>query len=239
MNYEIFQLTDFDLTRLDVVQEYVRWIDDQDHSRWVLRTRREPSSFLNKELYVKIWNPTYVRRDNILEGIHVGFYDKQTTPALTGILFHKGICRGYVTHKCSRYWRRNWEKDFYSLIQKRTARTGHFAYQYSRYHVMRYKNQPSMIDLEGIYPIDELYNLINYHSKFDDKHYESYITDLYSKRYQRSAERPQIQTTENGAIERGTHFLWRGVRFLWNQPRAFLREKLQEKTLSHLNLIEI
>jgi hypothetical protein len=173
-----------------------------------------------------------------LEGINVGFYDEQTTPAFAGIILHKGICRGYAMNTCFRYWKRKWEKPFNGLIRKRSAQTGYFAYQFSRYHVMQYNHQPSLIDLEGIYPIGELHNLTNYHSRFDDRHYESYITSLYNERYHRSAEHPLVQTVENGQFEHDTPFLQRGFRFLWKQSLMYLRKRPKQTSPTHLHLIQ-
>jgi hypothetical protein len=169
MHCETLQLTDFDLTQCEIVKETILWIDGQDHSRWVLKTRVDSRRSRRSGVYLKIWNPTYVRRDNILAGIDVGFYDQVTTPALIGPIFHKGVCSGYVANECARYWGRRWEARFYRVIQDKTARTGYFSYQFSRYHVMRFNNQPSLIDLEGIYPIGELSALETSHGEFEPR----------------------------------------------------------------------
>ena len=175
MNYEHFSLTDIDLRELDVIKENIFWLDEQDHSRWVLRTRKKSAAFGSQELYLKIWNPTYIRRDNILAGIDVGFYDDQITPALVGLIFHRGFCRGYVVRKCTPNWGAGVD-ELFDLIKEKSEQTGFFSYQFSRYHIMRYKNRLNLIDLEGIYPIRDLPLLARYQSRFDDRNYEDFIT---------------------------------------------------------------
>ena len=237
MNYEILQMTDFDLTRLEVVKETVFWSGEHDHSRWVLKTPMKSVGFWQTPLYLKIWNPTYIRRDNILAGIDVGFYDEQITPALVGLIFHKGICRGYATSKCTHYWRRQWENRFHNLILEKSAKTGYFNYQYSRYHVMRYKGQPNLIDLEGIYPIGELRELTKFYSRFDDRQYEEYIVGLYNERCNYRIEQPQLQTVGKEPVGRVKHFLKRAVQSLWKQPITFFRKGTQINP-NHVYLIQ-
>lgn len=229
------QLADFDLTRCEVVKETVLWLDGQDHSRWVLKT--DSGGFGRNGLYLKIWNPSYVRRDNILAGIEVGFYDEQTTPALMGPIFHDGVCRGYVTNGCTRYWGRRWEAGFYRLIQDKSAKTGYFSYQFSRDHVMRFKNQPSLIDLEGIYPVGDLPALATYHGTFDDERYQGYIAGLYRERFH-ALETP----TPNRAVastprRRGLSLLIAGASLVWRESIAGFRER-KRMTRHHLDLIQ-
>lgn len=235
MNCRILQLTDFNLAKLAVVKETVLWLDGQDHSRWVLKTQMKSEGRSREELYLKIWNPTYIRRDNILAGIDVGFYDRQTTPALTGLIFHQGICRGYATNKCTRYWRRPWEERFYNLIQEKSAKTGYFSYQFSPYHVLRYRNQPSLVDLEGIYRLSELPALPIFHGHFDDVKYERYVTDLYNERYNSHIETRCAQVAGNETIGRPKPFLQRIVKFLWEQSMAYIKQRVNP---NHVYLIQ-
>lgn len=235
MNCNIMQLTDFDLTKLRVVKETVLWLDGQDHSRWVLKTHMKSAGLGREELHLKIWNPTYIRRDNILAGIDVGFYDGQTTPALAGLIFHNGVCRGYATKTCARYWRRPWENRFYDLIQEKSAQTGYFSYQFSPYHVMRYKNQPSLIDLEGIYRLRELPELPKYHGRFDDRKYERYVADLYNERYNGPIETRRDRTVGNETVVHTKSFLQKAVKFLWTQSAAYTKERIHPH---HLHLIQ-
>jgi hypothetical protein len=79
MDYRRIALAEIDLQSLTPCKVTAKWYGTQDHSRWVLRS---PGDGLSGASYYKIWNPTYVRRDNILAAIESGFYDERTVPAL-------------------------------------------------------------------------------------------------------------------------------------------------------------
>lgn len=237
MNCKVLQLTDFDIRSLEVVKETILWLDGQDHCRWVLKTPAKSIGSTSGSMYLKVWNTTYIRRDNILTGLDVGFYDEQTTPALTGLIFHKGVCRGYATSHCTRYWRRPWEHRFYSLIQGKSLKTGYFTYQFSPYHVMRYKNQPSLIDLEGIYRLDALPELAKYHSRFDDRKYEQFVIDLYNSRSERKMNMPKRTPIKSTPPTWSTSFLVRTLKVLWRRSMEGCRKE-KPITANHVFLIE-
>jgi hypothetical protein len=169
--FDTLQLTDIDLSKLKLIKETYLWLDDQDHSRWVFQTR-------DGNLYFKIWNPTYIRRDHIRRGMESGFYDETTVPALHALIFSKGICRGYVTRRCSP--NRGKDSAFHACILEKTAQTQFFCVQYSRFHAMRCGDKLSLIDLEAIHPLDELPLMSSYYRCFfDDPEYEQFVIDLY------------------------------------------------------------
>ena len=80
--------------------------------------------------YAKIWNPTYVRRDNVLRALDAGFYDDQTTPALAALIVHQGVCRGYLTHACRPCY--VLDPAYHRVIMENTRSTGLFNVQFSR-----------------------------------------------------------------------------------------------------------
>lgn len=169
--YATIDLRDLDLSRLRLVKETYQWIQDQDHSRWIFQARKTGD-------YLKIWNPTYVRRDHILRGLESGFYDETTVPALQAVITAGGICRGYIMHKCKPLRER--DPDFHNWILEKTARTRLCFVQYSRYHAMRHGTRFSLIDLEAIHPLVELPTLTSkYHCFFDDPEYERFVIELY------------------------------------------------------------
>ena len=115
------------------------WFGEQDHSRWVFRTPRKYRIAGVQDLYLKIWNPTYIRRDNILAGIQSRFYDEQTVPAFFGLIYQDGICRGYAMKRCTRKLKQVLDVAYYQRIKEKSIKSGHFNYQFSQYHVMQYK----------------------------------------------------------------------------------------------------
>ena len=65
--YNSFQLDEIDFTNLKVIHQRESVYEGQDHARWVYYDK-------NNNLYYKLWNPTYIRKNNVLEGIENKFY---------------------------------------------------------------------------------------------------------------------------------------------------------------------
>jgi len=239
MNVNILQLSDIDISKLKLVKEVVQWIGDQDHTRWVFRTPRNYRIAGVQDLYLKIWNPTYIRRDNILAGIQSGFYDEQTTPAFFGLIFQNGICRGYAMRRCTQNLKQVLNEAYYQHIKDKTIKTGYFCYQFSKYHVMRYEGKDSLIDLEGIYPIGEFLTLANYHCHFDSKEYEEYITGLYQEHLHLPTGQTPTLTPQNGPdLKKKPFFVKMGL-FLWTQASEFcLRTKMNGLKINQTHLIQ-
>jgi len=179
--YRTVQLVSIDLSELKLVKESCHRLGDQDHSRWLFRTRgRGPSG--SEELYYKIWDPTYIRRDHLRRGLESGFYDEATTPAFHAVILAGSTCRGYVMKRCARD--RGKDPALHALVLRKTEETGLFAVQYSRSHTMRYGDTSSLVDLEGIHPLHELPRLSSYyHCFFDEPDYERFVMDLYCRTF--------------------------------------------------------
>ena len=177
MNYRTIRLTDIAMRTLTPFKVSLAHYGAQDHSRWVLRGA--PAGGTDTFFY-KIWNPTYVRRDNILAAIESGFYDERLVPALYGIIFHKGLCRGYVMHE-GKIEHGALMEDFRELVFLRTHKTGYFTVQFARWHTMVYKNRLSLLDLEAAYPIKAFCQLSHYHCRFEDSDYENFVAGSYKE----------------------------------------------------------
>lgn len=177
--YRAVELAKIPLKALIPVKISLARLGSQDHCRWVLRTRSGNGEAVR---YYKIWNPTYVRRDNLPAAIASGFVDQVTVPALDGLIFHEGLCRGYVMNGCEAA--RGLLDDVYrQLIYRRTRLTRHFFVQLSQHHVMRFQGLPSLVDLESIYPVSALPELPALNSRFEDPDYARMVTELYRDTY--------------------------------------------------------
>lgn len=175
MPYQTLELTTINIRKLSPVKVSLTKFAGQDHSRWILAGA--PRSGSNRSYY-KIWNPTYVRRDNILAAIDSGFYDELTVPALQAIIVHKGCCRGYVMAEGEQRFE-GADGQFEELIYSRTRDTGLFLAQYRRQHTVRYENAFSLIDLEGVYEIDDLPLLPALNSRIEDDKYREFVCGLF------------------------------------------------------------
>jgi len=145
MDIKYISLNTIDISSFELIREKISSYKNQDHSRWVFK---DPKT----NLYYKIWNETYIRKNNILSGVLSNFYDKTTCPALYGLIFWEGTCRGYIMHECEDY--DTIDNNFYSIIKEKTYETQYFAYDFCPQHIKKYNGQLTLIDLEGIYHLD-------------------------------------------------------------------------------------
>jgi hypothetical protein len=178
MKCETWRLADLDLSDLALVKERVRWIGAEDHCRWVFRVPRTARRAGARDVYVKVWNPTYVRRDHALRALDAGFYDERTVPALRALIYHRGICRGYAMAPCGRS--RRVDPVFYDAVVEATARTGLFHVDFGRYHALRYAGWYSLIDLDGVHPLGELGRMPVAPCAFGSADYERFVCTLHA-----------------------------------------------------------
>jgi hypothetical protein len=188
MKIETIDYSEIAFADMHVVRKRIRWVDGQDHSRWVLKGPSRSSRAPGARLYYKVWNPSYVRRDNILDGLHSGFYDRTVAPALVALIFEGDVCRGYVMEECTKYGKI--PRAFYELIKEKTVQTGHFLYDLTGCNIMRFSDRFSLIDLESIYPLREATNLGAHHCRFACKAYETFVMSISTRHGQLAASRP-------------------------------------------------
>jgi hypothetical protein len=175
MHYPTLQLTEIPLRELTPYNVTLARFGAQDHCRWVFRDVQPANPGV---LFYKVWNPTYVRRDNILAAIEAAFYDEQLVPALSAVIVHNGLCRGYVMKQG--LVDEVLTPAFRDLVYSRTRQTGYFNVQFGCRHTMQYRGTASLFDLEGAYPIHEYPILWKYHCRFADPDYEKLVAGMYA-----------------------------------------------------------
>lgn len=171
MQVDKISLDSIDFDNLQLIHNKLSIHGDQDHRRCIYFDSKS-------NLYYKVWDTTYIRRDNILNAIDIGFYDETTVPGLKGVLYYNDICRGYVMEHVDIT-----TKDisiFFELIKQKTIETNYFYFDYCTKHVMEYQGKCCLIDLEGIYHISELNNFLNhnYYSSFADEQYKEFVCNI-------------------------------------------------------------
>ena len=151
---KIVSLDTIDIRNMTPVYERAKYYGPHDYSRWVFRDE-------HTRHYYKIWNETYVKSNNIISGLLSGFYDETTVPALKGLIFWEGKCRGYimddlgdVSNKGDMISDQNYN-DYHNFILEKVKKTQYFPHDFCQKHVRVYKNGYSLMDLEGIYHIEE------------------------------------------------------------------------------------
>jgi hypothetical protein len=226
MRVQSVNLSDIDLSKFQFVKESLSVIDGNDHSRWVFRQSIDNGDEKGRTDYVKIWNPRHVRRNAILEALDVGFYDESTASALSALVFHAGVCRGYVTHECDLAYRD--DDDFFCAIKDKTADTGYFAIQFSSNHAGTYNGRYSLFDLEGVHPIRDLPTMPSLRAVFDHPEYCRFVTALFQERFhlQKSDIRYQDLLPREGALKREIR-RWKNSFWLSRRLSAFQWEARQ------------
>ena len=68
---------------------------------------------------------TYVRKDTIPKAFELGFYDEELLPALVGLIYWEGVCRGYVMKECIKYGLGPDAPEFFNKIKDRTEKITH------------------------------------------------------------------------------------------------------------------
>ncbi len=156
-----------------------RWYHDQDHSRWVYEDAEN-------DIFIKVWNHTYVRRNNLLKALESGFYEG-LIPAFQGVIRQNNVCRGYVMKRCEEPTdekRTEVFNNILSTIKKKTEETGLFAYDLHKGNVWMCDGKPCLNDLEGVYPIQEYekrkkeYKDLKIGKFVKDKGYDSFLKGL-------------------------------------------------------------
>jgi hypothetical protein len=163
-------LSAINLRQLLPVRQVLRHYGTQDHSRWIFRGTLPG---MDESVYVKVWNPSYVRQNTLPAALEASFLAPDTTPALRGIVTSDGLCRGYVMAECRRRVKMSWR--FFQLICRRTLESGFFAVQFSPAHTLRLKGRFSMIDLEGVYPLEKLNLVQEHYSAFAYRPYAEFV----------------------------------------------------------------
>jgi hypothetical protein len=171
MHFPFVPLSGIDLGRLRLVKEALVWRAGKDHSRWVFH-----SAAGEEPLVYKLWNPSYIRSENILQAVERGLYHAGTTPALRGIVVHRGFCRGYVMARCTPC--RRIDAAFVLRFWEATRASGVFAEQYRRSHVMRIGAACSAIDLEGVYPTADYPDRVRPDVNIEDPDYAALVARL-------------------------------------------------------------
>lgn len=150
-----------------------RWYHDQDHSRWVYE------DVINRLIF-KVWNHTYARRTNLLTALELDFYG-DLIPAFQGVIKQRNICRGYVMKCCETPSKDEQAKLFKDkilpIIKKKTLETQLFAYDLQKENVLLYKGSPCLIDLEGVYPVQEYQKLKEEYSYLEINNGEKFVAD--------------------------------------------------------------
>ncbi len=178
-HFDLISLETVDFSKFREIKSRQKWYGNQDHSRWIFKDDENG-------LYYKVWNETYVRRNTIPNAFHLGFYDKELLPSLVGLLYWENVCRGYVMKECQEYG--VMDSHFFEKIKEKTNESKLFAYDLCPNHIVKFDKCTTLIDLEGVYPLDEYelrkkeHHSLGIPGRFVEYElYEDYIKELIYK----------------------------------------------------------
>ena len=184
---KIISLDTIDVPNMTPIYERAKYWGKHDFSRWVFKDE-------STNLYYKIWNETYVKRNGVVSGLLSGLYDETTVPALVGLIFWEGVCRGYVMeHLGDVHTKEDMISDedypkFYNHILQKVKDTNYFPYDLCQKHMRKYKDTISLMDLEGVHHIDEYEYRLKEHNDLgikglfiNNQQWEKDIKDLFYK----------------------------------------------------------
>jgi len=169
--YDIFKYEDLDFNSYKQVKHKdSRW-GSENHNRTIYQT---------DEYFVKVWDEDYIRANTLPTAFASGFYDSTIVPNFVGLIYDENnICRGYITKECQQLFTKedSTEQNLVRLTDKsqtyfdeilikikmKTVESKHFSYDFCEYHTYEFDGKPTLIDLEGIYSIEEYQNLKQHH----------------------------------------------------------------------------
>ena len=169
--YDIFKYEDLEFNSYKKVKHKdSRW-GSENHNRTIYQT---------DEYFVKVWDEDYIRANTLPTAFASGFYDSTIVPNFVGLIYDENnICRGYITKECQQLFTKEdslkqnlvrltdksqtYFDEILIKIKMKTIESKHFSYDFCEYHTYEFEGKPTLIDLEGIYSVEEYYDLKQHH----------------------------------------------------------------------------
>ena len=168
MMLERIDLIDIDTTQCRIILDKAgRVVDGVNHGRQVIQDEE-------KDLYYKIFDKEYCRRENFIKAYEVGFFD-ELTPALQSLIVDGDDIVGYVTEVGERISKSPYTpipKKFYEKVLDVSKEKNMFFYDLIPLNIIELSDgRLSLIDLERVYGLDELHRI--------DKHKKTNLVPDY------------------------------------------------------------
>tara|TARA_X000001382_G_scaffold130876_2_gene127537 strand:- start:1865 stop:3604 length:1740 start_codon:yes stop_codon:yes gene_type:complete len=168
-------LKDIDLGSLGVILNKAgRVVDGVNHGRMVLK---------GDGVYYKIFDKDYCRRENFVKALEAGFFD-EVAPALQSLIVDGDDIVGYVC-ELGEIIGSEFDKvpdEFYQKVLSLVNEKKMFFYDLVSINIIRTKSgELSLIDLESVYDIDELYTIDKHNAKVKPDYYYTELERLWKK----------------------------------------------------------
>ena len=175
MDMNRINLKDIDLGSLGVILNKAgRVVDGVNHGRMVLK---------GDDVYYKIFDKDYCRRENFVKALEAGFFD-EVAPALQSLIVDGDDIVGYVC-ELGELIGSEFDKvpdDFYQKVLSLVNEKKMFFYDLVSINIIRTKSgELSLIDLESVYDIEELYTIDKHNAKVKPDYYYTELQRLWKE----------------------------------------------------------
>ena len=175
MMLDRIQLTDIEDYLLNcevIINKAGRIVDGVNHGRTVHK---------GDGVYYKVFHKDYCRRENFVRALEDGFFD-EVAPALQSLIEHQGKIVGYVTEAGEALGSETHKvpDEFYQKILSLVNEKKMFFYDLVSLNIIITKSgELSLIDLESVYDIDELYTIDKHNAKVKPEYYYTELKRLW------------------------------------------------------------
>ena len=156
-----------------VLNKAGRVVDGINHGRTVLR---------GDGVYYKIFDKDYCRRENFIKALEAGFFE-EVAPALQSLIVDGDDVVGYVT-KAGEQLGSEFDRvpePFYRKVLACVDVTNMFFYDLVASNIIIIDGRISLIDLESVYDLDELYMIDKHNAKVKPDYYLTELERLWRK----------------------------------------------------------
>ena len=165
------KLRDINLDSFDIILNKAgRVVDGINHGRMVLK---------GDGVYYKIFDKDYCRRENFIKALKAGFFD-EVAPALQSLIEDDGEIVGYTMEAGETL--NEIPFHFYQRVLSLVKEKKMFFYDLVSINIIKTKNgKLSLIDLESVYDLDELYTIGKHNAVVKPDYYFTELEKLWKK----------------------------------------------------------
>ena len=147
-----------------------RVVDGISHGRVVLK---------GDGVYYKVFDDDYCRKDNFIKAYEAGFFD-EVAPALQSLIEHNGEIVGYTMEAGETL--DDIPFHFYQRVLSLVEEKKMFFYDLVSINIIKTKSgEISLIDLESVYDLDELYTISKHNAVVKPDYYFTELERLWKK----------------------------------------------------------
>ena len=173
MHINKIQLSNINIDSCEIILNKAgRVVDGINHGRTVLK---------GDGVYYKIFDKDYCRRENFIKAYEAGFFYDEVAPALQSLIVDGDDIVGYVTEAGTQLGSEfdRVSESFYQKMLACVDVTKMFFYDLVPSNIIIKDGRLSLIDLESVYDLDELYTISKHNAKVKPDYYFTELERLW------------------------------------------------------------